>query len=130
MIGSTGSKLEELPLLARGKQNAQLVSRDFWRKFLKLAAHIPFAEDLAAAYFCAVDPLTPSRVKGVLMAALAYFVLPFDAIPDFIAGFGFTDDAAVLTMAIRLVAKHLKPQHYERARAALKVAAETASEKA
>jgi uncharacterized membrane protein YkvA (DUF1232 family) len=101
-------------------EQQRLVARDFWRKLLKVAGKIPFAEDLAAAYFCAVDPATPARVKGILIAALAYFVLPFDAIPDFIAGFGFTDDAAVLAMAIRLVSRHLKEGHYERARTALR----------
>jgi uncharacterized membrane protein YkvA (DUF1232 family) len=107
-------------------EQQRLVARDFWRKLLKVAGKIPFAEDLAAAYFCAVDPATPARVKGVLIAALAYFVLPFDAIPDFIAGFGFTDDAAVLAMAIRLVSGNLKDRHYEKARIALRGQQKTA----
>ena len=106
-------------LLADRAHSSRLVEKDFWRKLLKVAGRIPFAEDLAAAYFCAIDPLTPARVKGVLIGALAYFVLPFDAIPDFIAGFGFTDDAAVLAMAIRLVSKHVTDRHYEKARAVL-----------
>jgi uncharacterized membrane protein YkvA (DUF1232 family) len=100
-------------------RNRRTVERGFWKKLLKLAGRIPFAEDLAAAYFCAVDPLTPGRVKGVLLAALAYFVMPVDAIPDFIAGFGFTDDAAVLAIAIGLVGRHIGPHHRQRARAAL-----------
>lgn len=97
----------------------QLVDRGFWRKLLTVARQIPFAEDLAAAWFCVADPATPARVKVLLIGALAYFVLPFDTIPDFIAGFGFTDDAAVLAMAIRLVSGNLKEAHYEKARAAL-----------
>ena len=99
--------------------NQSTVERGFWKKLLRVAGHIPFAEDLAAAYFCAVDPLTPGRVKGVLIAALAYFVIPTDAIPDFIAGFGFTDDAAVLATAIGLVSGHIKPRHHQRARSVL-----------
>jgi len=97
----------------------RLIDRDFWRKLLRVMGRIPFAEDLAAAYFCAVDPATPMRAKALLVGALAYFVLPFDAIPDFIAGFGYTDDAAVIAMAIRLVSGNLKERHYEKARAAL-----------
>jgi uncharacterized membrane protein YkvA (DUF1232 family) len=100
-------------------RNRRTVEHGFWKKLLKVAGRIPFAEDLAAAYFCAFDPLTPGRVKGVLIAALAYFVIPIDAIPDFIAGFGFTDDAAVLATAIGLVAGHIKPRHRRRARSAL-----------
>jgi uncharacterized membrane protein YkvA (DUF1232 family) len=33
---------------------------------------------------------------------------------------GFTDDAAVLATAIRMVAGHIKPEHRDAARAALK----------
>ncbi|MDE1986001.1 MAG: DUF1232 domain-containing protein [Alphaproteobacteria bacterium] len=112
-------KAVQLPaVIAR---NQRTVERSFWKKLLKVAGRIPFAEDLAAAYFCAVDPLTPGRVRGVLFAALAYFVIPTDVIPDFIAGFGFTDDAAVLATAIGLVSGHIKPHHRQRARAALNI---------
>lgn len=100
-------------------RNERLVEEGFWTKLLKVAGRIPFAEELAAAYFCAADPATPLRVKGVLVAALAYFVMPVDLIPDFIAGFGFTDDAAVLATAIGLVGSHIKPRHQVRARAVL-----------
>ena len=103
-------------------RNQRTVERGFWKKLLKVAGRIPFAEDLAAAYFCAMDPATPGRVKGVLIAALAYFVMPVDIIPDFIAGFGFTDDAAVLATAIGLVSGQIKPRHQRCARAALDIA--------
>ncbi|HWA02420.1 MAG TPA: YkvA family protein [Rhizomicrobium sp.] len=100
-------------------RNRRAVEHGFWRKLLHLAGRIPFADDAAAAYFCATDPATPSRVRGVLLAALAYFVTPVDAIPDFVAGLGFTDDAAVLAMAMGLVARHIRPEHRERARTVL-----------
>ncbi len=107
------------PLPAVAARNERTVEEGFWKKLLRVAGKIPFAEDAAAAYFCAVDPATPGKVRAVLYAALAYFVMPFDVIPDFIAGLGFTDDAAVLAMAIGLVAKHIKPEHTRHARAAL-----------
>lgn len=110
-----------MPLPAVIARDTRIVEQGFWKKLLKFAGQIPFAEDLAAAYFCATDPATPLRVKGLLLAALAYFVAPIDAIPDFIAGIGFTDDAAVLAAAIALVAKHMKAEHRARARAALKL---------
>lgn len=100
-------------------RNERIVHSGFWKKLLTLAGKVPFADDAAAAYFCAIDPATPTRVKGILLAALAYFVLPFDAIPDFVAGLGFTDDAAVLAMALSLVARHVTPAHRAKARAAL-----------
>lgn len=82
----------------------------------RVARMIPFAEDALAAWCCARDPATPSRVRFVLMSALAYFVLPVDAIPDFIPLLGFTDDAAVIAAAIASVASEMKPEHRDKAR--------------
>jgi uncharacterized membrane protein YkvA (DUF1232 family) len=93
--------------------------RSFWRKIQRVAASIPFAEDLLAAYYCAFDHNTPLQVKATLVAAIAYFVLPFDAIPDVMPALGFTDDAAVLAAAINLVTSHILPLHRDAARAAL-----------
>lgn len=91
----------------------------FWRKLRQFAAKLPFVEDLLAAYYCAFDRDTPIQVKMALMGALAYFVLPFDFVPDFLLLVGFADDAAVLATAIRLVAVHIKPEHREAAARAL-----------
>lgn len=102
-------------------RNERIVEESFWKKLLRVAGRIPFAEDAATAYFCAVDPQTPSKVRAVLLAALAYFVMPIDVIPDFVAGFGFTDDAAVMAMALALVAGNIKDTHRRRARTALHI---------
>src|SRR5437016_3205370 len=95
------------------------VRRGFWRKLRRFAARLPFAEDLLAAYYCAFDRDTPLHVKATLLGALAYFVLPVDAIPDVLPLIGFTDDAAVLAAAIKLVAQHMHPEHRAAARRAL-----------
>ena len=58
--------------------------------------------------------------EASLLGAIAYFILPFDFMPDVLPILGFTDDAAVLATAIRLVATHILPEHREAARAALK----------
>jgi uncharacterized membrane protein YkvA (DUF1232 family) len=100
------------------------VRRTFWPKFRRFAAGLPFAEDLLAAYFCAFDRNTPRRVQAVLIGALAYFILPFDFVPDMLPVLGFTDDAAVLATAIRMVAAHISPAHREAARRALARAAQ------
>src|SRR6476620_5984006 len=95
------------------------VRRGFWNKLRRLGARLPFAEDLLAAYYCAFDRDTPFQVKAALVGALAYFVLPFDAIPAFLPVLGFADDAAVLATALRLVASHIRPGHRETARSTL-----------
>jgi uncharacterized membrane protein YkvA (DUF1232 family) len=58
-------------------------------------------------------------VKAALVAALGYFLLPADMMPDFMPLLGFTDDAAVLAGALRMVAVHLRPEHREAARRAV-----------
>src|ERR1041385_8565670 len=80
----------------RVAHDEETVRRGFWRKVKRFAARLPFVEDLIAAYYCAFDRDTPFQVKAALMGALAYFVLPFDAIPDMMPMLGFADDAAVL----------------------------------
>lgn len=101
------------------KGDAARVREEFWPKMKAVAAKIPFAEDALAAYYCALDRDTPLRVRGTLLAALAYFVMPLDMLPDVMPLLGFTDDAAVLMMAFRLISSHIKPAHREAAKAAL-----------
>ena len=96
------------------------VQRDFWAKLRRVARQIPFTEDIAAAYFCTLDPATPSRVKLVLLGAIAYFVLPFDGVADFLPLLGFADDAAVIATAISQVAGAITEAHRQKARAALR----------
>lgn len=94
-------------------------ARGFWRKMRSVAARIPFAEDAVAAYYCALDRETPVRVRAAILGALAYFVLPADAVPDLLPALGFADDAAVLAATLQLVAAHVLPEHREAARRAL-----------
>lgn len=102
------------------------VRRRFWIKLKQVVAKLPFAEDLLAAYYCAFDRETPRHVQVALLGALAYFILPLDFMPDMLPILGFTDDAAVLATAIRMVASNITPEHREAARAALKRGVETA----
>ena len=102
------------------KVNEQRVARGFWPKIRKVATKVPFAADALSVWWCARDPETPKAAKGMMLAALAYFVLPTDAIPDILAGVGFTDDAAVFAALIAVVGKHLKPAHKASASAFLR----------
>ncbi|MTI04538.1 DUF1232 domain-containing protein [Roseibium denhamense] len=101
-------------------EQRQSVREKLAKTVRKAARQIPFMEDVVAGYFCAMDPSTPAKVRGTLLAALAYFVLPLDTVPDFILGFGFGDDATVLMAAIAMVRSHMRDDHYAAARDALK----------
>lgn len=105
---------------ARLAEDPARVRKEFWKKLKRVAARLPFVEDLLAAYYCAFDRQTPRHVQAALLGALAYFILPFDFVPDLMPVLGFTDDAAVLATALRMVASHIKPEHRDAAHAALK----------
>lgn len=96
-------------------RNERRVRKGFWQKIARVLSRIPFAEDVVAAYFCAMDQRTPRRARGLLLAALVYFITPIDMIPDMIVGLGFTDDAAVLATVISIIASHMKPEHRQKA---------------
>jgi uncharacterized membrane protein YkvA (DUF1232 family) len=104
---------------------AERVRSRFFATLRKATRYIPFADDLVAAYFCALDPATPHRVRATLLAALAYFVLPTDLIPDLLVGIGFGDDATVLLATITMVGSHITAVHREAARRV--IAGESAS---
>ena len=99
--------------------NEQRVARGFWPKLKKVAAKIPFASDALSLWYCVKDEETPLAAKGLIFAALAYFVLPTDAIPDVIVGLGFTDDAAVVAAVLAIIGRNLKPQHRQAAKEAM-----------
>jgi len=103
----------------RFEHDEATVRGGFWTKLGGLAAQIPFAEDLLTAYYCAFDRDTPVHVRAALLGALAYFVIPFDGIPDILPVLGLTDDAAALAVAIRMVFTHITPAHRDAARDAL-----------
>lgn len=122
MKNITQSKIGEILKPASAEEQAhqeECVRAGFWSTARRAARYIPFMEDVAAGYFAATDRRTPMRVRGTLLAALAYFVMPVDLIPDFLVGFGFTDDLAVLTAAMTAIRGHIKPEHHEAARAML-----------
>jgi uncharacterized membrane protein YkvA (DUF1232 family) len=101
------------------KQDQTRVERDFWQKLKVVARKVPFIDELVAVYYCAMDPETPTKVKVILFGALAYFILPFDLVPDFMPLLGFADDATALFAAIRAVLPHIKSQHRIDAKQAL-----------
>jgi uncharacterized membrane protein YkvA (DUF1232 family) len=90
----------------------------FFGTIRRLAGKVPFAVDAVAMYFAMIDDDTPVFAKIEIAAALAYLVMPLDAIPDFLIPFpvGFTDDAAALAACLGLVAVYVTEKHYRLAR--------------
>ncbi|EGQ9096707.1 DUF1232 domain-containing protein [Vibrio alginolyticus] len=92
--------------------------KTFWRKMkgsVKKAG-----EEIAVmgikSWLAMADSNTSVRHKAILGGALAYFVLPTDMVPDVLAGVGFTDDMAALTLAANSVGNAITDEHEEQAR--------------
>jgi len=99
--------------------NEARVQDNFWRKLRRYARRIPFAEEAVAAWYCTRDPRTPRHIKGAALAALAYFVIPTDALPDILPTLGFADDAAMFWAVWQMIGKYVTDEHRSKAAEAL-----------
>lgn len=111
----------EMEAIRNAAGNEKRVRDGFWEKFRRIARHVPFAEDILAAYYCATDTGTSFRVRAMLFAALVYFLWPTNIIPRVAIAIGLFDEAAVLLVTIRTLGGAIKPEHREKARATLGV---------
>lgn len=111
---------DEIAGIRRAARDEESVRERFWEALKRVGRNLPFAEDLVAAFYCATDSTTDMKVRATLFGALAYFILPFDLAPDLLPIVGFTDDAAVLAIALRAVAGAIRPDHRDKARETLK----------
>jgi uncharacterized membrane protein YkvA (DUF1232 family) len=96
--------------------NEEVVRERFAAKAKRYLRRLPLAHETVAMYFCLLDPKTPIWVKATAAAALAYFILPLDAIPDLLPIIGVSDDASVLAAALTAIATHITDEHRARAR--------------
>ncbi|WP_297072269.1 YkvA family protein [uncultured Duncaniella sp.] len=69
-------------------------------------------------YYASLDKSISFKDRMMIMAALGYFVVPLDIIPDALFG-GFVDDMAALTFVLKTVWHNLTPSVFDRARTKL-----------
>ena len=109
----------EMQAMRRSSTESETIAPKLWRLVRTVGRNLPFAEDALTMFYCATDPKTSRRTKTIILGAIAYFVLPFDIIPDFLPIIGFTDDAAVIAAALSAVHSEISDDHRRRAREAL-----------
>lgn len=80
---------------------------------------VEVVEKVLVGYYVMRDDATPRRARLTLAGALAYFLLPADAVADVLPAIGFTDDALAIATALAAVATSIRPRHLEQARATL-----------
>jgi uncharacterized membrane protein YkvA (DUF1232 family) len=95
----------------------------FWSKLRRYAgvAGYALAEKALWLFYATQASTTPAWAKSVIYGALAYFVLPMDAIPDVLPIAGFTDDFGALAAALVAVAPYVDDEVRARADARLKI---------
>lgn len=100
----------------------QYSENGFWTKVGSLAktAGAGVLRPAFLLYYVMQRPDTPKWAKAVVIGALAYFIMPLDAIPDVIPVAGFTDDLGVMGGAIGTLAAFIDTAVKERADAKLK----------
>jgi uncharacterized membrane protein YkvA (DUF1232 family) len=93
----------------------------FWskaRRYARVAGH-ELIEKALWLYYATRSSRTPAWARSVIYGALAYFVLPMDAIPDLLPVVGFTDDLGALAAALVSVAPYIDEQVRQRTDATL-----------
>lgn len=86
--------------------------KQFWQKLARFATRAgrEVVEKALTLYVAAQRPETPLWAKSIIYSALAYFILPTDAIPDVTVGVGFVDDLGTLVAALGAVAMCITPE--------------------
>ena len=84
------------------------------RVFLKAGKLVVYAAFLL--FYALKDPNIPMKAKATIIAALGYFIAPFDVIADVIPVVGFGDDFAAIMAAIGVIAIYITPETKEKAK--------------
>jgi uncharacterized membrane protein YkvA (DUF1232 family) len=117
-MAKTVTNIEILGPEDAAEKEAQVRAR-FWPTVKRALRFIPFIDEVIAAYYAMLDPRTPAKSRLILIGALAYFVSPFDVVPDFLFAIGFVDDVSILLAALAAVRSSIREEHREAARRAL-----------
>lgn len=101
---------------------AQYSESSFWYKLAAFgrSAGREVIEKALWLYYAAQRPETPTWAKATVYGALAYFVLPTDVVADIAPAIGYTDDLAVLAVALTTIGGYVDDE--VRAKASLTLA--------
>ena len=89
------------------REKTEFVDENLWGKLEKSGKRISFAKDILALYRYMKDPLVKWYRKAIVVAALIYFIVPVDTIPDMTPLFGYLDDLGVITALLKYLGSEL-----------------------
>ncbi len=90
------------------EEDMEYVDENLWSKLEKGGKRISFARDIVALYNFMKDPIVRWHRKAIVVAALIYFIVPLDTIPDLTPFFGYLDDLGVITALLKYLGSELK----------------------
>ena len=71
--------------------------------------------DVLQLFYVAKDPTVPMKIRAAMVAPLGYFISPVDLIPDLMPVVGYSDDAAVIAMAIGIAHLYINDEIRQKA---------------
>jgi len=90
------------------KEDIRFVDENLWTKLERTGKKISFARDILALYRYLKDPFVKWYRKAIVAAALVYFIVPIDTIPDIAPLFGYLDDLGVIAAVLKYLGGELK----------------------
>ena len=98
-----GNKTEE-----KVQEEIKFVDDNLWTKLERNGKKISFAKDVLALYRYMKDPFVKWYKKSIVVAALIYFIVPIDTVPDFAPLLGYLDDLGVIAALLKFLGSELK----------------------
>jgi uncharacterized membrane protein YkvA (DUF1232 family) len=95
------------------QKKIEYVDENLWSKLEKSGKRISFAKDILALYRYIKDPFVKWYRKAIVVAALIYFIVPIDTIPDLTPFFGYLDDLGVIVALLKYLGSELIPYYPE-----------------
>jgi uncharacterized membrane protein YkvA (DUF1232 family) len=87
------------------------VDEGLWHKIEKVGSKISFVKDVKALFQYMKDPYVQWYRKSIVVAALLYFILPIDTIPDIAPLIGYLDDLGVIMAVVKYLGSELIPYY-------------------
>jgi uncharacterized membrane protein YkvA (DUF1232 family) len=106
-FGNRKGRVEENYDEAEVQKKMDYVDENLWGKLEHSGRRISFAKDILALYRYMKDPLVRWYRKAIVVAALVYFIVPIDTIPDITPLFGYLDDLGVITALLKYLGSEL-----------------------
>lgn len=103
--------VEEYNSKEKVEEGTEVVEEKLWVKLEKVGSKISFAKDLLALYKYVVDASVSWQRKAIVVAALVYFIVPIDSIPDLAPLFGYMDDLGVIMATLKFLGSELIPYY-------------------